>query len=167
MGGGWEQFYTSQSEADMAFANDLAFWTNRDFEKMDSIFRESSLYRDKWDRKTGDSTYGQLTLNKAIQECSNVFNPQTDDDFNLYVLEDSTKKVEKKYYSYDDTGNAARFTDTYGEVVRYSYVRKGWYYYNDKTWVLDQEGKVKSLVDDILERMKKEPVFVPDDGDEE
>ncbi|HSH52083.1 MAG TPA: phage/plasmid primase, P4 family [Bacteroidales bacterium] len=167
MGGGWEQFYTSQSEADMAFANDLAFWTNRDYEKMDSIFRESSLYRDKWDRKTGDSTYGQLTLNKAIQECSNVFNPQTDDDFNLYVLEDSTKKVEKKYYSYDDTGNAERFTDSFKEIVRYSYVRKNWYFYNGKTWVLDQEGKVKKLVDEILVKMKKEPVFVPEDGDEE
>ncbi|WP_316479515.1 phage NrS-1 polymerase family protein, partial [Enterococcus faecium] len=37
MNGGWEAFYSSQSEADMAFANDLAFWTGRDFEKMDEI----------------------------------------------------------------------------------------------------------------------------------
>src|SRR6185312_9087866 len=33
MSGEWEHFYTSQSEADMAFANDLAFWTSRDFRK--------------------------------------------------------------------------------------------------------------------------------------
>src|SRR5690625_6539461 len=38
--GGWEQFYDSQSEADLAFANDLAFWTAEDFNKMDSIFRD-------------------------------------------------------------------------------------------------------------------------------
>lgn len=168
MNGGWEQFYDSWSEADMAFANDLAFWTNRDYHKMDSIFRKSSLYREKWDSKRGDTTYGEMTLNKAISECINVFNPQpSDDDFNLYVLEDSTKKIEKKYYSYDDTGNAARFIDTYGGVVRYSYVRKNWYFYNGKTWELDQEGKVKSLVDEILEKMKKEPVYVTDDMDEE
>lgn len=168
LNGGWEQFYESQSEADMAFANDLAFWTNRDYQMMDSIFRQSSLYRDKWDRKTGDSTYGDITLNKAIRECSNVFNPQPQDDsFNLYVKDFDTKEVKKKFYSYDDTGNAARFTDTFGKVVRYSYVRKNWYFYNDKTWELDQEGKVKSLVDEILTKMKKEPVFVPDDGDED
>lgn len=168
MNGGWEQFYDSWSEADMAFANDLAFWTNRDYHKMDSIFRKSSLYREKWDSKRGDTTYGEMTLNKAIAECINVFNPQpSDDDFNLYVLEDSTKKIEKKYYSYDDTGNAARFVDTYGEIIRYSYVRKNWYFYNGKTWELDQEGKVKSLVDEILEKMKKEPVYVTDDMDEE
>src|SRR5690606_864080 len=61
--GGWEQFYDSQSEADMAFANDLAFWTARDFNKMDSIFRGSSLYREKWERKQNSSTYGAETLN--------------------------------------------------------------------------------------------------------
>lgn len=169
MNGGWEQFYDSQSEADMAFANDLAFWTNRDYGKMDAIFRESSLYRPKWDEKRGENTYAEITLNKAIQECVNVFNPQqSNDDFNLYVLdESSTKKIKKKFYSYDDTGNAARFTDNFGEVVRYSYIRKNWYYYNGKTWVLDQEGKVKNLVDEILEKMKQEPVYVSDDVDEE
>lgn len=168
MGGGWEQFYNSHSEADMAFANDLAFWTNRDYNKMDTIFRQSSLYRDKWDQKRGDQTYGDITLNKAIQECNEAFNPQTNDDFNLYVLDDSsTKKITKKYYSYDDTGNAQRFTNMFGEVVKYSFIRKNWYFYNDKTWQLDQEGKVKSLVDEILERMKKEPVYVADDVDPE
>ncbi len=169
MGGGWEQFYDSQSEADMAFANDLAFWTNRDYNMMDTIFRESSLYREKWDSKRGDLYYSEITLNKAINDCNNAFNPQkSDDEFNLYVLDDSsTKKVKKKFYSYDDTGNAGRFTDAYGEVVRYSYVRKNWYYYNDKTWTIDQAGKIKSLVDDVLEKMKQEPVYVSDDMDEE
>ncbi|HCX40508.1 MAG TPA: DNA primase, partial [Lactobacillus acetotolerans] len=37
MKGGWDQFYTSHSEADMAFANDLAFWCGRNFHKMDTI----------------------------------------------------------------------------------------------------------------------------------
>ncbi len=166
--GGWEQFYSSQSEADMAFANDLAFWTACDYSMMDSVFRKSDLYREKWDRKTGDSVYGEITLNKAIQDCSNVFNPKpSEDDFNLYVLEDSTKKVEKKFYSYDDTGNADRFTDNYKDVIRYSYTRKNWYYYDGKLWQLDDRGTVKNLVDETLEKMKREPVFVSDEVAEE
>lgn len=44
MDGGWEKIYDSQSEADLAFANDLAFWTAGDFQKMDEIFRMSSLF---------------------------------------------------------------------------------------------------------------------------
>lgn len=54
------------SEADIALAGYLAFWTNRDAEKMDSIFRQSGLMREKWDRKTGNSTYGRLTIEHAI-----------------------------------------------------------------------------------------------------
>lgn len=166
--GGWEQFYDSQSEADMAFANDLAFWTARDFRKMDSIFRGSSLYREKWERKQNSSTYGAETLNKAIADCSNVFSPrERDDDFNLYVLDENTEKISKKFYSYDDTGNAQRFKDTFGEVVKFSYIRKNWYFYDGKIWVIDQEGKIKTLADKTIEKMKNETVYVPEGADEE
>ncbi|AXF54597.1 phage/plasmid primase, P4 family [Salicibibacter kimchii] len=168
MYGGWDQFYNSWSDADMGFANDLAFWTNRDAAKMDDIFRGSSLFRDKWDSDRGESTYGQVTINKAISECTNVFTPQDkDDSFNLYVLDSDSKPVKKKYYSYDDTGNAERFTDNYSDLVRYSYIRKNWYFYDGKIWQLDQEGKVKNLVDDILVKMTDEPLFTSDDVDEE
>ena len=168
MDGGWEQFYDSQSEADMAFCNDLAFWTSRDLSKMDGIFRASSLYREKWDRKQNQSTYGMETLNKAISDCSNVFSPQErDDDFNLYILDDNTKPVERKYFSYDDTGNASRFKDNYGEFVRFSYIRKSWYYYNGKIWIIDQLGKIKTLADKTIERMKDETIYIPEGADEE
>ena len=82
MQGGWEQFYNSQSEADMAFANDLAFWCGRDIHKMDQIFRNSSLIRDKWDRQDGATTYGQRTLQKAINETPNVYNPSSENTGN-------------------------------------------------------------------------------------
>lgn len=166
--GGWEQFYSSQSEADMAFANDLAFWTSRDFRKMDNIFRQSSLFRDKWDSKRGESTYGIDTLNKAISDCTNVFSPTpNNDDFQLYVLDNDVKEVKNKYYSFDDTGNAERFKSLHGEVLRYSYIRKNWYFYDSKKWVTDQEGRIKTLADEVLVKMKSERIFIPEDGDEE
>ena len=51
MKGNYEPYYTSHSEADMALANILAFWCAKDYSQMDSIFRQSNLYRDKWDEK--------------------------------------------------------------------------------------------------------------------
>jgi len=166
--GGWEQFYPSQSEADMAFANDLAFWSNRDFSKMDSIFRSSSLFREKWDRPQNNSTYGVETLNVAINDCMNAFVPkEKEEDFNLYLLEDSVETITKKYYSYDDTGNAQRFEHLFGDAVRYSYIRKGWYCYNGKIWGIDQEGMVKTLADKVIGQMKEETVYVPPGADEE
>lgn len=166
--GGWEQFYSSQSEADMAFANDLAFWTAMDFSKMDSIFRGSSLMRDKWDSKRDKSTYGVDTLNKAIRECSNVFKPSNpEDDFNLYVLDQDAKKVERKHFSYDDTGNAERFVQRYRDNTRYSYTNKCWYFYDGKQWVTDTTGQIKRLLDAVVEEMKNEDVYVADGMDEE
>jgi len=168
MEGGWEQFYDSQSEADMAFANDLAFWTNRDYNMMDNIFRQSDLFRDKWERKTGDSTYGEITLSKAINECTNVFTPKRQtDDFNIYLMDQEVKTIERKAYSYDDTGNAQQFTDIWGDYIRYSFIRKNWYFYNGKFWELDQSGEMKKLVDETLQQMKKEPIVTSGDIDEE
>lgn len=168
MDGGWEQFYSSQSEADMAFANDLAFWTARDFGKMDAIFRSSSLMRDKWDEKRNKSNYGTDTLNKAIKDCSNVFQPEkASDDFNLFIEEDSVKKIDKKYFSYDDTGNAERFVQRYRDNTRYSYTNKCWYFYDGKQWVTDTTGQIKRLLDKVVEEMKKEDVYIAEDTDEE
>ena len=37
------------SSADLALCNALAFWTGKDAARMDRLFRQSSLMRDKWD----------------------------------------------------------------------------------------------------------------------
>ncbi len=55
------------SRADLALCNHLAFWTGKDLAQMDRLFRQSKLFRPKWDEKRGDAgTYGQITLAKAI-----------------------------------------------------------------------------------------------------
>lgn len=64
--GMWDGLYPSQSEADLAFANMLAFWTGADYQKMDEIFRSSGLMRSKWDQKRGASLYGEKVLNLSL-----------------------------------------------------------------------------------------------------
>ncbi len=65
--GEWDG-YPSQSEGDLALCRQLAFWTGGDEERIDRLFRQSGLYRDKWDRQhRGDGrTYGELTVKKAL-----------------------------------------------------------------------------------------------------
>lgn len=98
MDGGWEQFYNSHSEADMAFTNDLAFWTNCNYPMMDSIFRRSSLMRDKWDREQNSSTYGDETLQKAIADCTKTFNPEPKEDNFQTILKENNSFVFPKGY---------------------------------------------------------------------
>lgn len=59
--------YGSHSEADIALCSVIAFWT-QDTHVMDAIFRQSKLYRDKWDEKhrTDGATYGEMTIEKAL-----------------------------------------------------------------------------------------------------
>ena len=75
--GDWEGAYESQSQADQAFANMLAFWTGKNEAQMDLIFRNSGLFRNKWDEMHGAQTYGQMTITKAIADTRNVFQPKT------------------------------------------------------------------------------------------
>lgn len=164
MDGGWETLYPSQSEADLAFANDLSFWTAGDFEKMDEIFRMSAMMRDKYDRKTGKTTYGIGILNKAISESNNHYSgKKVEDSYSLTIPGITTDESKpKKFYSYDDTGNAERFLDVFGELSRFSYVNKVWYFYNGKNWEIDNGGVVRKWIDLTVDLLKKEPVIVPE-----
>jgi primase-polymerase (primpol)-like protein len=60
--------YESHSEADMALCCLLAFWTGNDATRIDDLFRDSRLYRDKWDEVhyADGSTYGEKTVARAI-----------------------------------------------------------------------------------------------------
>ncbi|BDP84754.1 hypothetical protein EfmAA610_19640 [Enterococcus faecium] len=64
-------------------------------------------------------------------------------DFSSFKHQEQPK--EEKYYSYDDTGNADRFTDIYGTLVKYSYIDKSWYYYDGKVWLQDNTGEVRKM----------------------
>jgi len=66
--------YDSQSEADLALCNYLAYWTGKDATMMDTMFRRSGLMRDKWDRPQAGTTYGAITIHKAIESCKEVYN---------------------------------------------------------------------------------------------
>lgn len=158
--------YGSQSEADMALCNLLAFWTGRDGDKMDTIFRTSGLMREKWDRRQSGTTYGAITIAKAIAECGTIYSsgeqysqtiaatPKTDPKptpDNELAADRRTVK-----YSLDDMGNAARFVDFYGTDIRYSYTDKRWLYYDGRKWCTDLNGTAERLADCAIRAMKAE-----------
>ena len=60
--------YSSRSEADLALASMLAFWTGRNAQQLTRILCNSGLHREKWHRKHfGDGrSYLQATVEKAL-----------------------------------------------------------------------------------------------------
>jgi primase/DNA polymerase family protein len=62
-----------QSAADLALCNLLAFWTGCDAARMDRLFRQSGLYRTKWDERRGAQTYGERTIHTATGGCRDTY----------------------------------------------------------------------------------------------
>lgn len=63
------------SRADFALCRYLAFWTGKNPDSMDRLFRQSGLIRAKWDDvHSGDGkTYGQMTIANAINATHNSY----------------------------------------------------------------------------------------------
>ncbi|PTI32771.1 hypothetical protein BU074_13555, partial [Mammaliicoccus vitulinus] len=77
MRGEWKDEFESQSSADLSLLNTLAFYTQKNASQMDRIFRDSGLYRSKWDELRGSNkTYGQISIERAINDCKNVYDPK-------------------------------------------------------------------------------------------
>lgn len=162
--------YTSQSEADMAFCNMLAFWTGRNAALMDEIFRNSGLMRSKWDRRQSGSTYGALTIQKAIEQCENVYQPPV--KFRVKIGSgaggsSAAEPLETKLYTFDDMGNAERFIDLFGEDFRYNYTDKIFLYWDGCRWAADLTGAIERSADVAVEAMSAEADWYESSGDED
>ena len=180
--GSWEQYGIgdgSQSSADQAFCNTLAFWCRCDAALMDAIFRRSELYRPKWDKRRGAKTYGQITIDRAIKDCKDIWEPQErvqrpapavppppQNTFNeVPVMENTTvgETGQRKYYTYDDTGNAQRFRDANAGLIHYNHVDGCWIYWDGVRWASDENGEIKRRADKMLADMAKDLKEMQDD----
>lgn len=136
----------SHSEQDLALCNMPAFWCGKDIEQMDRLFRQSGLMRDKWDRVQSGTTYGRITLEKAISSVTNTYSPYTpipaEVDFSVDLSE--YKPFTNEKYPCTDIGNSNLFADFYENIARYVPERKQWFVYDGKVWVRDT-GNLKVM----------------------
>lgn len=164
--------YESPSEADMALCNMLAFWCQGDMQLMDEIFRSSGLMREKWDRKQSGTTYGAITLQKAVDSVTAGYSahPPAEADSGYSVTIKKTNahipvKVQGKLYSFDDTGNAQRMIDLFGDTIRFCYTDRTWMYYADGKWFFDKTGYIRQLADSATEAQADERILFAHDED--
>ena len=135
--GRWQGRYESQSEADSALCCHLAFWTGKNREQMDRLFRQSALFRDKWDAKhhAGGATYGEETLNKAAEITESTYSP-TGESFvfeqdgryfsnragKVYVVTNFLIKPLEMILADEDTQMTADFVTVRGETFRQTFL---------------------------------------------
>ena len=177
------QGYSSQSEADLALCNSLAFWTGRDAEQMDRIFRQSGLMREKWDRKQSGSTYGALTIKKAVDECPQVYSGHTTAKQDSYAVKigashtgtKPTRKIDPlsnlKRYTPDDIGAARLFADMYRNVIAFVPDIKMFRVYDGTRWTNDEADMqvrqaAKSWSDYVREVIPQKKENAPEDKED-
>lgn len=68
--------YPSHSEADQALCTLLAFWTGGDRQRIEQLFSQSGLVREKWQTRPD---YRERTIHTAIQHCSEFYKSPTEE----------------------------------------------------------------------------------------
>jgi putative DNA primase/helicase len=175
MQGRWEEGYNSQSDADMALVAILAFWCGNVEEQIDRIFRTSGLMRDKWDRRTGDATYGQITIRNVVATNSTIYLPVRDvasaeDEFE-FLDEDFEEEKECSFepdlskvmltlddmqphtnprYQRDEIGIGYAFADYYKPIARFDRERGIWYVFDGSVWQPDENALAVAELAKIL-----------------
>lgn len=149
--------YGSQSEADLALCSMLAFWCGGDTDQIDRLFRESALYREKWER----DDYSERTMNMAVNGCREFYEPpkpatayEDFSDFIAYTLKELQPESNSRF-PWTDIGGGRLFADCYKAIARYVPERKCWYCYDGGIWRQDVGNLrtmeyVKELADALM-----------------
>lgn len=106
--GNTEDYENDDSRADAALCSILAFWTQKDAERIDRLFRQSGLYRDKWDKRNAGGTYGSRTIQKAIESCNSVYSGRVGED------EERMDKIE----TFEEYRNKHNLRQHLGEIFK-------------------------------------------------
>ena len=149
------------SASDLALSNHLAFWTGKSSTRMDAMFRETGLMRDKWDvihfRDTNE-TYGERTIATAISSTTTtVLDQQHYDEFSFdfhNVEDEAVEDKPKKKFRLNELGNAERIADGYGHVIKYVN-EMGWLIWDGKCWRIDNKKQIERIANKVLRDLEK------------
>ena len=67
-----------------------------------------------------------------------------------------------KVYALTDVGNAQRFADMFGHLVRYVPEQKSFYIYDGKRWLQSTKGEIERMARSICKSMKEEAIALQD-----
>lgn len=149
--------YGSQSEADLALCNILAFYAEGSTQ-IDNLFRQSGLMREKWDTKHGSKTYGEITIEKAVNNQKSHYDPnyyrsRAVDDFKAEISngkQDSEALFsiltydEIRKYKVDDIGTADFFSRLVNNKLCYVSEYNKFFAYDGKRWKSDDKKDSKA-----------------------
>lgn len=141
--------YSSQSEAEQALANILAFYSGGDFNRIDSLMKKSGLYREKWDRRD----YKTATINRAISGCKEFYGEKQ----NLKINQNSNTLPSYVYQKKDKYFiNCPMLAKHIRENTNYFFVKDSAkstvmrYFYENGVYKLYSDDMVKGVIKNYI-----------------
>jgi putative DNA primase/helicase len=125
------------SRADLALCRALARQTGGDRAQIDSLFRQSGLYREKWER----ADYRDRTIDLAIAGLNRPAKPAT---------------------GITDVGNAERLVARHAGSLRYCPELRSWVAWDGRRWVLDAGGYAVECAKETVRSIRAEALAAPD-----
>jgi putative DNA primase/helicase len=124
--------YSSHSEADQALCSLLGFWTGSEPARVDALFRQSGLYRDKWERPD----YRTKTIQNALAGRTEFYSG------NGHASRGGTAPKSAEEIHLTDAGNAKRLVRSYGADLRYCHPWGKWLVWDGRRWLQDVTAAV-------------------------
>ncbi len=145
------------SRADQALCCHLAFWCGNDPTRIDRMFRQSGLYRDKWERLD----YRTTTISKAISLVSQSYTDRGHLPGSREIRPRRDLLLDENQLT--DMGNGSRLKLRHGQDIRYCYPWKTWVIWGGMRWKNDVTGHVHRLAKDTAKAMWAEAAALADD----
>jgi putative DNA primase/helicase len=157
----------SESQADMALCDLLAFWTGRDAGRMESLWLASALGERGKVRERAD--YRARTIAEAIAGCQEVYSPEAWRRAGPAVGEplplearDAIQLLDANDYPWTDMGLAKRVAHYFGDQIRYCYPWRKWLAWDGRRWKVDDTGEASRKVKQTVDLLRAEAESIHD-----
>lgn len=138
---------SNESEIDLALCNKLAYYLNGNYNAIDETFRNSPYFKSKDEEHKKKwivrVDYRDSTIKAAIRS-----------------VQAAKQNVIISEYELNDTGNAHRFIEKFGDKIRYNVDNNKWMIYNGKYWQYDVYNNIKNFAELMIEDMKQQALVV-------
>jgi len=157
--------YRSQSEADLALCGMIAFYTGPDASRINTLFQQSALIRDKWLR----DDYRDATIAKALAGRTEFYQPgrahtsTSSTTANKPDGSTATHIVATGREHLSDLGNCRRLVSHHAHDLRYCGPLGGWLQWDGQRWAVDVDGAAVRAAKSTIRQMYLEASALPDE----
>jgi putative DNA primase/helicase len=137
------------SRADLALCSLLAFWTDGDTERMDHLFRQSGLMREKWNRHD----YRERTFNRVLEGRTEFYQPGEKSSANGNGTQPKKAAGKPSPPTHDELRDR-----WIGGNPHHAHGLGEWRRYADGIWPTVSETSVKAEISNVIETAKPEGI---------